>query len=118
MHESAQGTTVAFAERESDLARMTILRMPDGTLAARRRRPDDVIVPSYQTGAYNDMWEHVRSGGRYIRHDDVLDLETREPCYDYSSCTDGRLWLRSRIQWHEEVDGKPRFRRMRTSLDE
>jgi len=101
-------TPVAFCERESDLARMTILHDGD-RLVARRRLPEDVIVPTFQTGAYNDLWVHLRSGGRYMRHDEVTDLETGEPCYDYSSIADGRLWLRTIAAWHETVDGKPRF---------
>lgn len=104
-----EGTPIAFAERESDLARMTILRMPDGSLVARRRRPDDAIVPSYQTGRHNDAWMHVRSGGRYVRHDDVLDVESGKPSYDYSAFSDGRLWLRPVAEWHEVIDGRPRF---------
>lgn len=112
MEDVAPGTPVAFAEREFDLARMTLFRLPDGRMAARRRLAEDVIHPGYQTGRYNDLWEHVRSGGRYIRHDDVLDVERNEECYDYSAYSDGRLWLRSTREWHEEVDGVPRFRRL------
>lgn len=107
------GAAVAFADRESDLARMTILRMPDGRLVARRRQPDDMITPNHQTGRYNDLWLHVKSGGRYIRHDEVHDIELDIACYDYSSFEDGRLWLRSIAEWHEEVGGRTRFELLR-----
>lgn len=108
MHE----TVVAFAEREADLAKMSIVRREDGTLAARRRAPDDSIEPTHQIGQYNDIWMHVRSGGRYVRHDEVLDIETGRMCYDYSSYADGRLWLRPVQEWHEVVNGRPRFERL------
>lgn len=99
---------IAFCERESDNAPMTILQDGD-RLVARRRLLEDSITPSFRVGAHNDLWLHVRSGGRYLRHDEVLDLETGEICYDYSSFTDGRLWLRSVAAWHEIVEGHPRF---------
>lgn len=102
---------IAFCERESDLAPMTIL-LDGERLVARRRLISDSIVPTYRTGAYNDLWLHVRSGGRYLRHDEVLDLETNELCYDYSSFEDGRLWLRSVSAWHEIVEGSPRFKQI------
>lgn len=104
-------TPIAYCERERDLARMTILRDGD-RLVARRRRPEDAIEPTFQTGALNDLWIHVRSGGRYLRHDEVTDLETGAVCYDYSSFEDGRLWLRPVDEWHAVIDGRPRFERI------
>lgn len=101
-------TPIAFCERERDLARMTILQDGD-RLVARRRTVDDAITPTFQIGALNDLWIHVRSGGRYLRHDEVVDLETGLTCYDYSSFEDGRLWLRPVAEWHAIVEGRPRF---------
>lgn len=109
---------VAFAERESDLVRMTILRMEDGRLYARKRLPDDHINPTYQEGEYNDIWRHVKSDGLYIRHDRVIDIETDIECYDYSSCQDGRLWLRSIKEWHEVIDGRTRFEKIETDRND
>lgn len=107
-------TAIAFAERESDLARMTIHRLPDGRLVARRRAPEDSILPTHRTGEFGDLWLHVGSGGRYIRHDVVHDEELGIDCYDYSSWQDGRLWLRSIAEWHEpRPDGRTRFERIR-----
>lgn len=103
---------IAFGDRESDLAPMTILVEPGGLIVARRRLPDDRIDPSPRVGAFDDQWLHVGSGGRYTRHDQVLDLDLGLLCYDYSSWTDGRLWIRSVIEWHQaREDGRPRFER-------
>lgn len=104
-------TPIAFAEREADLVRMTIMRTADGCIVARRRRADDVIVPTHQEGEYNDVWRHVRSGGLYVRHDKVLDLETNRLCFDYSAFSDGRLWLRDAREWDEIIEGRARFER-------
>lgn len=105
-------TAIAFCEREDDLAKMTIHRLAGGRLVARLRRPEDQIVPGHQVGEYNDLWIHVRSQGRYIRHDDVHDEDRGIDCYDYSSFQDGRLWLRAVDRWHEIVDGRRRFERI------
>ena len=106
-------TAIAFCDRESDLAKMTIHRLDDGRLVARRRRPDDSIVPIHRTGSFGDLWLHVGSGGRYIRHDEVFDEDLGIYCYDYSSCENGRLWLRSIAEWHEpRPDGRTRFERI------
>ena len=108
---------VAFADREYDLAPMTILVEPDGTIVARRRMPDDRIRPDARTGTFDDVWVHVGSGGRYTRHDVVWDLETGTACHDYSSWSDGRLWLRSIAEWFEmRDDGRPRFQRLEQFL--
>jgi hypothetical protein len=82
---------IAFADRESDLAPMTILVEPDGLVVARRRLPEDRIVPSARVGSFDDQWLHVGSNGRYTRHDQVLDVDLGLLCYDYSSWMDGRL---------------------------
>lgn len=106
-------TPVAFCERVSDLALMTIVRRDDGSLFARRRLPEDRIVPTHRDGTYEDLWRHVKTQGRYVRHDDVPDMDLDPgngvPSYDYSSMTDGRLWLRTHASWHDVVDGIPRF---------
>jgi len=106
-------TPVAFCERVSDLAQMTILRREDGRLVARRRSPEDRIVPTFQTGEHDDLWRHVKTQGQYVRHDDVYDIDMDPvdgvPSYDYSAMTDGRLWLRTHASWHDVVDGIPRF---------
>lgn len=107
------GKPVAFAERECDLVKMTIMRMPDGSLIARPRKSEDIIVPTHQTGEYNDLWVHVRSGGQYIRHDSVYDEDAGKICYDYSSCQDGRLWLRPISEWEEKASGRSRFERVK-----
>lgn len=108
---------VAFADREYDLAPMTILVEPDGTVVARRRLAEDRIRPDARTGAFDDVWVHVGSGGRYTRHDVVWDLETGTACHDYSSWSDGRLWLRSIAEWFEmRSDGRPRFQRVEQFL--
>lgn len=110
-----QAKAVAFCDRESDLAPMTILIEPDGTVVARRRIDADRIEPTARTGRFDDQWLHVGSMGRYTRHDLVYDLETGTPCYDYSSWADGRLWLRSIAEWFEmRPDGRTRFERIRT----
>lgn len=105
-------TAIAFAEREDDLARMTIHRLDDARLVCRRRTPQDRIDPSHRMGEYEDLWVHVRSQGRYIRHDVVYDEERGVHCYDYSSYENGRLWLRSVDAWYEIVDGRQRFERI------
>jgi len=100
---------IAYAERESDLARMTIFQKSDGRMVARLRRPEDSLEPSHREGVYNDLWRHVGSGGHYLRHDEVYDEDAGQACYDYSSYETGRLWLRSVREWHENVRGGPRF---------
>lgn len=106
-------TPIAFCDRVSDLAQMTILRDEAGILRARRRIPSDRIVPTHRSGVFDDLWRHVKTQGRYVRHDIVLDMDLDPvdgvPCYDYSSMTDGRLWLRTHASWHDVVDGTPRF---------
>jgi hypothetical protein len=106
-------TPVAFCDRVSDLAQMTILLDVDGVLRARRRLASDRIVPTFQTGRFGDLWRHVKTQGRYVRHDVVYDMDLDPvdgvPCYDYSSMADGRLWLRTHASWHDVVDGTPRF---------
>lgn len=104
---------IAFCERVSDLARMTIHRREDGVLVAMLRNRDDRIVPTFQTGEYEDLWMHVKTQGRYVRHDPVLDMDL-DPVdgvasYDYSSMKDGRLWLRRQTSWHDVAEGIPRF---------
>lgn len=99
---------IAFCDRESDLARMTIFDDGD-RLVARRRRIENRIEPTHQDGRYNDLWQHMRSGRRYVRHDDVYDEDAGIACYDYSSNDDGRLWLRNAAEWEQEVNGVPRY---------
>lgn len=107
-------TPVAFCDRVSDLAPMTIMVGEDGMLRAFRRHASDAIVPTFQTGAFEDLWLHVKTQGRYVRHDVVLDMDLDPvdgvPCYDYSSMENGRLWLRAQSSWHDVVDGIPRFK--------
>jgi hypothetical protein len=105
-------TIVAFAEREDDLAEMAIHRLGDGRLVARRRTPEDKVDGMRPKGAFDDAWIHVRSKGRYIRHDVVFDEERGIECYDYSSLEHGRLWIRAIGAWHEIVEGRPRFERI------
>jgi hypothetical protein len=99
---------VRFCQREHDLAEMTILD-DGGRLIARHRLPEDRIDPAPRKGAFEDEWVHVKSKGRYIRHDLVLDIEEDVECYDYSSWQVGRPWLRSTVEWHEVTNGVPRF---------
>ena len=101
---------IAFCEREADLAPMTILRAVDGRLVARRRLRDDRIVPTHRSGRHEDLWVHERAGGRYVRHDDVFDMDAGLESYDYSAMSDGRLWLRPVREWREPSGGSPRFR--------
>jgi len=108
-------TAIAFCEREDDLAKMTIHRLDDGILVARRRTPMDRIVPTHRMGEFEDLWIHVRSQGLYIRHDIVLDEERGTHGYDYSSYENGRLWLRAIDAWYEIVDGRQRFERIGSS---
>ena len=106
---------IAFCDRETDLAPMTVLREPDGSVVARPRLPGDRIVPQARAGAHDDEWMHVRSRTRYTRHDDVADLSdplSPVPSHDYSSWADGRLWLRPVAEWEEPVDGRARFERL------
>lgn len=105
-------TVIAFAEREDDLAEMTIHRLEDGRLVARRRTSEDRIDGMRPKGRFDDAWIHVRSQGRYMRRDVVLDEERGIQCYDYSSLENGRLWIRAIEAWHEIVDGRSRFERI------
>lgn len=112
-------TPVAFCERESDLAEMTILMDADGTLHARRRLPSDVVVEGLRVDSFDDVWTHVGSQGVYARHGAVLDLDLDPdgsvPSYDYSALAGRRRWLRTQRSWHDVVDGIPRFRRTPTN---
>ena len=109
MHDETGWEVVSFAERESDLAPMPVLDAGGGRLVARRRRPGDEAPAQRRPGRYEDGWLHVRSGGRYVRRDDVEDLETGDACHEYAALADGRTWLRSVAEWNEEVGGRRRF---------
>jgi hypothetical protein len=101
-------TIIAFCEREDDLAPMTLVEI-HGMIVARARMPHDVAPSSPRIGKLQDQWRHVRSGGLYLRHEAVLDLDRNVWCYHYSSVIDGRAWLRAIEAWREIVDGRPRF---------
>lgn len=89
---------------------MTILEDGD-RLVARRCQPDDRIEPTHKTGRHGDLWIHRKTRHRYLRHDDVHDMELDLPCHDYSSWEDGRLWLRPIAEWEQDEGAGPRFER-------
>lgn len=103
---------IAFTTREWDLSPMAIHRNADGSLVARRRVDGQEAAKTRPPVAHGDRWRHVRSGGEYVRNDDVLDEETGTPCHDYTAASDGRGWLRSVTEWNEIVDGRKRFERI------
>ncbi len=105
---------IAFCERESDLAPMTIWKRADGRLEAHRRRDDDVIDRSGHACRYDDAWMHLKTRGAYLRLDVVDDVDQEPPVssYHYSAIDGGREWLRARESWHEVTDGTPRFERL------
>lgn len=109
MHDLRNAAVVSLVEREDDLAPMTVLRLPDGRLVARRRETGDAEPQQRRIGGHDDNWRHVRSGGRYLRRDDVLDLERGVESYEYHAIDGGRKWLRSKTEWHEPVEGRCRF---------
>ncbi len=103
---------IALVTREWDMVPMALHRLDDGRIVARRRAEGDDVLTTRPAVAHGDAWRHVRSGGEYVRNDEVLDEETGTRCYDYAAVSDGRGWLRSVAEWHEIIDGRARFERL------
>lgn len=103
---------IRFCERESDLAPMTIFRMEDGRLIARKRSPTDAITHDNAPAEFGDAWIHTKSQGRYTRNDQVFDEDLAINSYHYTSQDNGREWLRAISSWHEILDNHTRFERL------
>ena len=60
------------------------------------------------------VYEH-RKGGTYVAYSVTLNEKTLRPMVHYRSIERGSGWSRTMEEWTEQVEGRPRFWRLRAA---